>query len=134
MPETLKSRKDLSVTLFNAHQTLIDFLCSYDFCFYLYWQMVGTQLHQIFKYIYIYLLLHESLIFFLIKTKHLYNPGYIILKLCNVLVTVQFAENQSGTWYLRSWTKYFRQTLDFMWKSELRENFNFSFSLIFCWH
>ena len=96
--------------------------------------MFGTQLCQFFQYIYIYIYtfycIIKSLIFLLIKMKHLYNPGYM-LKLCSILVTVQFAENQNSTWYLQLWTKYFRQILDFMWKSQLREDFNFSFSLIF---
>ena len=96
--------------------------------------MFVTQLCQFFQYIYIYIYtfycIIKSLIFLLIKMKHLYNPGYM-LKLCSILVTVQFAENQNSTWYLQLWTKYFRQILDFMWKSQLREDFNFSFSLIF---
>ena len=33
--------------------------------------------------------------FSLIKTKHLYNHGYNMLKLCNVLVTAQFAKTKA---------------------------------------
>ena len=36
----------------------------------------------------------KSLILLLIKTKHLYNPGYM-LKLCKVLVTVQFPKTKT---------------------------------------
>ena len=33
---------------------------------------------------------------------------------------------------LQPWTKYLKQTLDFMWNTALRENFNFYFSAVFC--
>ena len=53
--------------------------------------------------------------------KHLYNPGYNMLKLCKVLVMVQFAKTKTvlgtydiSTTYTYIPTKCFRQTLDFM--------------------
>ena len=78
------------------------------------------------KYKYIFYCI-KSLIFLLIKTKHLCGAGYNMLKLCNVLIAVQFAENQNGTWYLRPWTKHFRQTLGFMWKKRITGRFEFLF-------
>ena len=48
-----------------------------------------------------------------------------MLKLCNVLVTVQFAKTKAVL-DIYHHGQYFRQTLDLMRKSELQENIIFS--------